>query len=219
MNIKKIKLNDLGEVEYLFGISTQKDIHNLSTSQANILFLEHNKVITIGRRGSKDDILFSNEEIKKRGFEIIRSDRGGQVTIHNRGQLVCYLIIPIKKFNIKPVDLVRKIENLIINFLKKYNISANAIKNKTGVWINQDNSEKKIAAIGVRISNGVSMHGFALNVNNDLKDFDLIIPCGLEGSMVTSMSNELSVNLNKNEIKKKLIKEIENIFDCEVINE
>jgi lipoyl(octanoyl) transferase len=219
MNIKKIKLNDLGEVEYLFGISTQKDIHNLSTSQANILFLEHNKVITIGRRGSKDDILFSNEEIKKRGFEIIRSDRGGQVTIHNRGQLVCYLIIPIKKFNIKPVDLVRKIENLIINFLKKYNISASAIKNKTGVWINQDNSEKKIAAIGVRISNGVSMHGFALNVNNDLKDFDLIIPCGLEGSMVTSMSNELSVNLNKNEIKKKLIKEIENIFDCEVINE
>ena len=115
MNIQKIKLNDLGEVEYQYGISTQKDIHNLSTSQANILFLEHNKVITIGTRGSKEDILFSNEEIKKRGFQVIRSDRGGQVTIHNKGQLVCYLIIPIKKFNIKPVDLVRKIENLIIN--------------------------------------------------------------------------------------------------------
>ena len=92
MNIQKIKLNDLGEVEYQYGISTQKDIHNLSTSQANILFLEHNKVITIGTRGSKEDILFSNEEIKKRGFQVIRSDRGGQVTIHNRGQLVCYLI-------------------------------------------------------------------------------------------------------------------------------
>ena len=141
------------------------------------------------------------------------------MTIHNKGQLVCYLIFPIKKLNIKPVDLVRKIENLIINFLKKYNISANTIKNKTGVWVNQNNSEKKIAAIGVRISNGISMHGFALNINNDLEDFDLIIPCGLEGSIVTSMSKELSINLNKNEIKKKLIKEIENIFDCEVINE
>ena len=219
MNIQKIKLNDLGEVEYQHGISTQKDIHNLSASQANILFLEHNKVITIGTRGSKEDILFSNEEIKKRGFQVIRSDRGGQVTIHNRGQLVCYLIIPIKKFNIKPVDLVRKIENLIINFLKKYSISANTIRNKTGVWVNQNNSEKKIAAIGVRISNGISMHGFALNINNDLEDFDLIVPCGLEGSIVTSMSKELSINLNKNEIKKKLIKEIENIFDCEVIKE
>ena len=133
--------------------------------------------------------------------------------------MVCYLVIPIKKFNLKPVDLVRKIEKLIINFLKKYNISATTIKNKTGVWVVEDNSEKKIAAIGVRISNGISMHGFALNINNNLRDFDLIIPCGLEGSIVTSMSNELSMSLNNDEIKQILIKEIENIFGCEVINE
>ena len=219
MNIKKVKLKDLGEVEYQYGISTQRNIHNLSSKQASILFLEHNKVITIGTRGGKEDILFSDKEIKKRGFKIIKSDRGGQVTIHNKGQLVCYLVIPIKKFNLKPVDLVRKIEKLIINFLKKYNISATTIKNKTGVWVVEDNSEKKIAAIGVRISNGISMHGFALNINNNLRDFDLIIPCGLEGSIVTSMSNELSMSLNNDEIKQILIKEIENIFGCEVINE
>ena len=219
MNIKKVKLKDLGEVEYQYGISTQRNIHNLSSKQASILFLEHNKVITIGTRGGKEDILFSDKEIKKRGFQVIKSDRGGQVTIHNKGQLVCYLVIPIKKFNLKPVDLVRKIENLIINFLKKYNISATKIKNKTGVWVIEKNTEKKIAAIGVRISNGISMHGFALNINNNLRDFDLIIPCGLEGSIVTSMSNELSINLNKDETKQMMIKEIENIFDCEVINE
>ena len=219
MNIKKVKLKDLGEVEYQYGISTQRNIHNLSSKQASILFLEHNKVITIGTRGGKEDILFSDKEIKKRGFQVIKSDRGGQVTIHNKGQLVCYLIFPIKKFNLKPVDLVRKIENLIINFLKKYNISATKIKNKTGVWVIEKNSEKKIAAIGVRISNGISMHGFALNINNNLRDFDLIIPCGLEGSIVTSMSNELSISLNKDDAKQTMIKEIENIFDCEVINE
>jgi len=219
MNIKKVKLKDLGEVEYQYGISTQRNIHNLSSKQASILFLEHNKVITIGTRGGKEDILFSDKEIKKRGFQVIKSDRGGQVTIHNKGQLVCYLIFPIKKFNLKPVDLVRKIENLIINFLKKYNISATKIKNKTGVWVIEKNTEKKIAAIGVRISNGISMHGFALNINNNLRDFDLIIPCGLEGSIVTSMSNELSISLNKDDAKQTMIKEIENIFDCEVINE
>ena len=117
MNIQKVKLKDLGEVDYQYGISTQKDIHNLSASQANILFLEHNKVITIGTRGSKEDILFSNEEIKKRGFQVIRSDRGGQVTIHNRGKMVCYLIIPIKKFNIKLNTTILTIISTTIYFI------------------------------------------------------------------------------------------------------
>ena len=219
MNIQKIKLRDLGKVDYQFGISIQKKIHDEFVNEAKILFLEHDKTITIGTKGGKEDILFSEEEIKKRGFKIIKSDRGGQVTIHNKGQLVCYLIVPIQKFKIKPVDFVRKIEELIINFLKKYKISAAAIKGKTGVWIKEKNTERKIAAIGVRISNGVSMHGFALNIDNNLNDFNLIVPCGLEGSLVTSMANEISIDLDKGLIKLKLIEEIENIFDCEVIND
>ena len=219
MNIQKIKLRDLGNVKYQYGISTQKKIHDELINEAKILFLEHDKTITIGTKGGKEDILFSEEEIKKRGFKIIKSDRGGQVTIHNKGQLVCYLIVPIQKFKIKPVDFVRKIEELIINFLKKYKISAAAIKGKTGVWIKEKNTERKIAAIGVRISNGVSMHGFALNIDNNLNDFNLIVPCGLEGSLVTSMANEISIDLDKSLIKLKLIEEIENIFDCEVIND
>ena len=219
MNIQKIKLRDLGKVDYQFGISIQKKIHDEFVNEAKILFLEHGKTITIGTKGGKEDILFSEEEIKKRGFKIIKSDRGGQVTIHNKGQLVCYLIVPIQKFKIKPVDFVRKIEELIINFLKKYKISAAAIKGKTGVWIKEKNTERKIAAIGVRISNGVSMHGFAINIDNNLNDFNLIVPCGLEGSLVTSMANEISIDLDKSLIKLKLIEEIENIFDCEVIND
>ena len=87
------------------------------------------------------------------------------------------------------------------------------------MWIKEKNTERKIAAIGVRISNGVSMHGFAINIDNNLNDFNLIVPCGLEGSLVTSMANEISIDLDKSLIKLKLIEEIENIFDCEVIND
>ena len=107
---------------------------------------------------------------------------------------------------------------MIINFLRKYKISAIAIKDKTGVWVSEKNIEKKIAAIGVRISNGVSMHGFALNINNNLNDFNLIVPCGLEGSLVTSMVNETSINLDKDSVKLNLIEEIKNILKVILLN-
>tara|TARA_B100000575_G_scaffold51315_1_gene38022 strand:- start:11825 stop:12484 length:660 start_codon:yes stop_codon:yes gene_type:complete len=219
MKALKIKINDLGKVDYDYGISIQKNIHELSENKATILILEHNKVITVGRRGSEKDILIPLDQIEKKGFRIIKTDRGGQVTIHNEGQLVCYLILPLSEFNLKPVDLIRKIEKLIINLLKNFDISSFTIKGKTGVWVKNNDIEKKIAAIGVRISNGVSMHGFALNVDNDLKDFDLIIPCGIQDSIVTSIAKESSVKLENSIIKSKLKDEIEKIFNCEVINE
>ncbi|MBK66390.1 MAG: octanoyltransferase [Chloroflexi bacterium] len=219
MKALKIKINDLGKVDYDHGISIQKNIHELSENEATILILEHNKVITVGRRGSEKDILIPLDQIEKKGFRVIKTDRGGQVTIHNEGQLVCYLILPLSEFNLKPVDLIRKIEKLIINLLKNFDISSFTIKGKTGVWVKNNDIEKKIAAIGVRISNGVSMHGFALNVDNDLKDFDLIIPCGIQDSIVTSIAKESSVKLENSIIKSKLKDEIEKIFNCEVINE
>lgn len=219
MKALKIKINDLGKVDYDYGISIQKNIHKLSENQATILILEHNKVITVGRRGSEKDILMPLDEIEKKGFSVFKTDRGGQVTIHNEGQLVCYLILPLSRFHLKPVDLIRKIEKLIINLLKNFDISSFTIKGKTGVWIKSNDIEKKIAAIGVRISNGISMHGFALNVDNDLKDFNLIIPCGIQDSVVTSIENESPIKLENSNIKSKLKGEIEKIFNCEVINE
>ena len=132
---------------------------------------------------------------------------------------MCYLVIPIKEYNLKPIDFVRKIEKLIINLLKKFEISSYAIKGKTGVWVKSNNLEKKIAAIGIRISNGISLHGFALNINNNLNDFELIVPCGLRGSLVTSMQNETKFKIKEKEVKENLKNEIENCFNCEVVND
>ena len=217
MTQNKIKIIDLGLVDYNYGISYQKKIHNKTSGNANVILLEHDKVITIGTKGDDNDVLVSANQLKKEGFSVINSDRGGQVTIHNKGQLVCYIVMPISNYNLKPVDFVRKIESLIINLLKNFDISSNIIKGKTGVWVKSDNIEKKIAAIGVRISNGISMHGFALNINNNLNDFNFIVPCGIQGSVVTSIQEESKKEVIVNDLKIILQKELENNFDCEVV--
>ena len=113
MKQKKIKIIDLGMVDYNDGISYQKKIHNNISDNANVILLEHDKVITIGTKGDKNDVLVSANQLKKEGFSVINSDRGGQVTIHNKGQLVCYIVMPISNYNLKPVDFVRKIEDVI----------------------------------------------------------------------------------------------------------
>jgi len=219
MALKKIKIIDLGMVDYNDGISYQKKIHNTASDNAYVILLEHDKVITIGTKGDENDVLISANQLKKEGFSVINSDRGGQVTIHNKGQLVCYIVMPISNYDLKPVDFVRKIESLIINILKNFDISSYTIKGKTGVWVNSDNIEKKIAAIGVRISNGISMHGFALNINNNLNDFNFIVPCGIQGSLVTSVQKESKKEVKVNGLKLILQRELENNFDCEVIND
>ena len=219
MTLKKIKIIDLGMVDYNEGISYQKKIHNTIADNANVILLEHDKVITIGTKGNENDVLVSASQLKKEGFSVIKSDRGGQVTVHNKGQLVCYIVMPISNYDLKPVDFVRKIESLIINLLKNFDISSYIIKGKTGVWVKSDNIEKKIAAIGVRISNGISMHGFALNINNNLSDFDFIVPCGIQGSLVTSVQKESKKVVKLNDLKLILQAELENNFDCEVIND
>ena len=219
MTLKKIKIIDLGMVDYNEGISYQKKIHNTIADNANVILLEHDKVITIGTKGNENDVLVSASQLKKEGFSVINSDRGGQVTVHNKGQLVCYIVMPISNYDLKPIDFIRKIESLIINLLKNFDISSHIIKGKTGVWVKSDNIEKKIAAIGVRISNGISMHGFALNINNNLSDFDFIVPCGIQGSLVTSVQKESKKEVKLNDLKLILQAELENNFDCEVIND
>ena len=219
MTLKKIKIIDLGMVDYNEGISYQKKIHNTIADNANVILLEHDKVITIGTKGNENDVLVSASQLKKEGFSVIKSDRGGQVTVHNKGQLVCYIVMPISNYDLKPIDFIRKIESLIINLLKNFDISSYIIKGKTGVWVKSDNIEKKIAAIGVRISNGISMHGFALNINNNLNDFNFIVPCGIQGSLVTSVQKESKKEVKVNGLKLILQRELENNFDCEVIND
>ncbi len=216
-NKHKVKVHELGLVDYSFGINFQKNlVSHISKYENHMIFLEHNKTITIGTKGTEKDILITDNELENNGFTVINTDRGGQVTIHNKGQIVAYILVQLNEFKLKPVDYVRRIEKMIVDFLKQVGIDSKIVVGKTGVWIESRGNQKKIAAIGVRVSSGVTMHGFALNINNDLSDFNSIIPCGLAGSEVTSLESELKIDIDKKEIKDKLISSFEKIFECEV---
>ena len=218
-NKQKVKVHDLGLVDYSFGINFQKNLVNqIKKYENHMIFLEHNKTITIGTKGTDEDILITDKELKNNGFSVIKTDRGGQATIHNKGQIVAYILVQLREFELKPVDYVRRIESMIVDFLKQVGIDSKIIVGKTGVWIDSIGKQSKIAAIGVRVSGGVTMHGFALNIDNDLNDFDSIIPCGLAGSEVTSLKRELKIDIDKSEIKDKLINSFGKMFDCEVIS-
>jgi lipoyl(octanoyl) transferase len=143
-----------------------------------LLLLEHDPVYTIGRRGTLDSLLVDLDELRRIGASLFRVDRGGDITYHGPGQLVGYPVVPLGD---RPdlVRYVRGLEESLIDVLGSYDIAARAEKGKTGVWVDlPDGRPAKIAAIGVRVSRGVSTHGFALNVSTDLAAFARMVPCG-----------------------------------------
>ena len=153
---------------------------------------------SIGRTGTKDNVLQTEEYLGSRGVKVVYNDRGGDVTLHNPGQLVGYPIFNLKDFRKDLHWFLREIEAVIIELLLHYGIESGRVKGLTGVWI--DNL-RKICAIGLHCSGWVTSHGFALNVNNDMDDFSYIVPCGINIKEVTSMSNELGMNVAMDEVK------------------
>ena len=152
-------------------------------SDPTLILLEHPPTYTLGSRGNAANILLSEERLRRLGADVVRSDRGGDVTFHGPGQIVGYPILDLRAMGLGPVAYVRGLEATLIDVLASYGIVAGRVAGRPGVWV----GDAKIAAIGVRISGGVSTHGFALNVNSDLSYFDHIIPCGLADASVTSM--------------------------------
>jgi lipoyl(octanoyl) transferase len=148
-----------------------------------ILLLEHPPVYTLGVRGNPEHLLLTREAYRSRGADVRRTDRGGDVTFHGPGQLVGYPILPIRDWGQGPVAYVRSLEAALIDVLARFGIAAERAEGLPGAWVRGE----KIAAIGVRISRGVTTHGFALNVNTDLDYFKQIIPCGNASAGVTSM--------------------------------
>ena len=182
-----------GVVEYLRAWELQKalawQVHQ-GTQPNTLLLLEHPSVYTIGRLGSRDQILLNDDQLSALGIPLHEVDRGGQVTYHGPGQLVTYPVLNLQDWG-GPVKYVRTLEQVIIKTLADFSIAAATVEGLTGVWV--DGGEvglepsRKIAAIGVKISRGVSFHGFALNVNTDLSHFSHIIPCGITDREVISM--------------------------------
>lgn len=171
------------------------------------LLLQHPPVITLGRGFHEQNLLHSKEWLEQRGIALYESSRGGDVTYHGPGQVVGYPIIDLRQ---KP-DLhlyLRNLEELMIRSVADFGISATRKKGLTGIWV----ADEKIGAIGVRVVRWVTSHGFALNVNPDLKSFEYIIPCGIKQHGVTSLQQLLDREIPLAEVHRSLIKHFENIF-------
>ena len=200
-----INLLHLGRISYTEGLAVQQQIvaaRKQGVIGDTLMLMEHSPVLTLGRNARRSNILASDELLARRGVEVHEINRGGDVTYHGPGQLVGYPILDLRgvwpgrkgpdRIHLGPVDYVRLLEEMLIRTCGDFGIMAQRICKLTGVWTIAGGSirEKKIAAIGVHVSQGITSHGFALNVTTDLRDFDWIVPCGLADREVTSLELE-----------------------------
>jgi lipoyl(octanoyl) transferase len=198
--------------------SKSEDSDILSTTNYFIL-CEHPPVYTLGKSGHLENVLISQAEMDQKGIQFFKTNRGGDITFHGPDQIVGYPIIDLEKFYTDIGRYLRELEEVIIITLAEYNIVGGRINGETGVWIDAGiaGKERKICAMGVRCSRWITMHGFALNVNTDLSYFDNIIPCGIQNKKVTSMKSEVNELVNILEVKGKLKRNFEKVFNVTLV--
>lgn len=191
-----INCQGLGLIDYEEALAIQRQLHQEVVDQisaSSLLLLQHPPVFTAGRR-----TLDSERPID--GSKVIDVDRGGKITFHGPGQIVGYPIVKLKKPN-DVVGFVRQLEKALIQICRDFNIAGQTYCERSGVWVRDERGDRKIAAIGIRVAKGVTMHGFALNVNPDLSYFDRIIPCGIADAQVTSMEKELNRSISLEQVQ------------------
>ena len=200
---KAYNVLDLGTSHYEEAWDLQKRLQSQRIScQINdqLILVEHHPVYTLGKNSPKEHLLIEESE----NISIIQTDRGGDITFHGPGQLVGYPILDLNQYKKSVSWYMRELEQLIIDVLKEYDIKAGRKKGLTGTWVR----DKKIGALGVRISKWVTMHGFSLNIDPDLQYYQGIIPCGISGYGVTSMANLLGENVpSMADIKETIVKQ------------
>ena len=190
-----IVVDHIGLMEYESALALQRKIHGevVSGNRVNtLLLLEHLSVYTAGKRTQ-------SFELPTDGTPVVQVDRGGRITWHGPGQLVGYPIVKL----LKPTELVgfvRTLESALIKVCAEVGVNAVRVDGRSGVWISDSNGDRKIAAIGIRVASGVTMHGFALNVSPDLSKFSQIVPCGIDDAAVTSLEIELNRTVDIAEI-------------------
>ena len=208
LHTQTISIQNLGLVNYEDAWEKQREIQAGVAAGENpntLLLLEHPPVITAGRRTAASDRPID-------GTPVINVDRGGKITWHGPGQIVGYPIVKLKNGN-DVVGFVREIEIALINTCQEFGVNAERYCERTGVWIRDAKGDRKLAAIGIRVAKGVTMHGFALNVNPDLSWFKKIVPCGIPDVEVTSLSVELGRNIAVVEILESLTRNITSALD------
>ena len=184
-----------------------------------LLFVEHPHVFTLGKSGSEENMLANFIQLQAKNAEFIHTNRGGDITYHGPGQIVGYPILNLDYFATGIRDYINKLEAAIILCLEHYGIEGFRLEGATGVWLDTrvPGKTRKICAMGVRVSRGVSMHGFAFNVNTDLSYFNLINPCGFTDKKVTSLLAEIGKEMDINEVKMVLKQKISAVFGMELV--
>lgn len=187
-----------------------------------LIFCSHPHVYTLGRSGQQDNLLLNETELKQRGIDFYRTNRGGDITYHGPGQIVGYPILDLENFFTDIHLYMRNLEEVIIRMLADWGIIAGRLPGATGVWLQpEDNKQaRKICALGVRCTRWITLHGWALNVNADLSYFNNIIPCGITDKGVTTMSRELNLPfIDIETVQKQLLHHFEQVFECQITHQ
>ena len=229
---KQIIVHDLGLVDYQDALDYQLRLFNqiihtkLENRKKNteretenhLIFVEHPNVYTLGKSGDISNLLLNKNELDDKKIQFFNTNRGGDITCHGPGQIVCYPILDLDNFFTDIHKYLRFLEETIIRTLNDFGIVSARSQNETGVWIDSDLVfSRKICAMGVKASRWVTMHGLALNVNNDLSYFENIIPCGISNKSVTSIYKETGMDISLNQVKKTITKHFIEIFSAELV--
>lgn len=192
----------------------EEAIHHPDSWQDRLILCEHPPVITLGRNAHLENILLPEPLLRQRGVELYAVERGGDVTYHGPGQIVGYPILRLERFRCDISWYMRSLEEVIIRTLADYGFSATRIPGLTGVWLTPP--PRKIAALGVKLTRWVTMHGFAFNVNTDLSGFAVIVPCGIRDKAVTSLAQELGQPVDLSDAKRRIVQYFGAVFEREM---
>ena len=230
---KKVKFQDLGTKDYQPSWDYQEQllkqnldikVHNrentddLRKTDNHLLFVEHPHVYTLGKSGHESNLLANENKLKEINATYVKVNRGGDITYHGYGQIVGYPVLDLENFYTDIHRYMRDLEEVIIRTLAEYGLHGERSPGETGVWFDVGKPyARKICALGVKASRWITIHGFALNVNTDMRYFDYIIPCGITDKQVTSMKRELETEVDFEEVKNKIKKHFQEVFACELI--
>lgn len=233
---RDVIFEDLGVIDYKKAWDYQEELHqkivtqklknrNLSpeeqTNTSNyLLFCEHPHVYTLGKSGEENHLLLNEKQLEENHASFYKINRGGDITYHGPGQLVVYPIFDLENFFTDIHKYLRFLEESVMLTLNEYGVKSGRVEGLTGVWIDENDTMKarKICAMGVKCSRWVTMHGIGFNINSQLEYFKNIIPCGIDDKAVTSLEKEKGQTIDMNELKEKLLTNLANIFDFNLVS-
>lgn len=215
---KNLNLLDLGKCDYEKALEIQFQLLKKRQNgeiEDTLVLVEHPAVITLGKSASLEHVIAPEAELVRQGIQRFETNRGGDVTYHGEGQIVGYPIVNLIENKIKVRSFVENLEAVFVNILKDYGIKAKGSSKDIGVWVNNE----KITAIGLAVKKGVTMHGFAFNVNTNLDHFQYIIPCGIREKGVTSLEKLLGKPQNFSQINQRVVKEFVSVYGYQKVQE